>query len=372
MCAGVFVAWQAVHPIEAPLPPDTLAALKRISNLQDLGKDSTLPDFICASTLDLSIVSFIVSEHQQSANTADTIKSQQHFLPNIAETINASLADLSSFSHLRAQDAVVYLDKDSIPFLENKETKEDEKIKPRPLSPQQVSTLGWHLYSQLPPPTSAPGNLRALILVTPPDTRPFVVETAFLDMYSNSSYKISENVLLVLVPANLAADQNEAASNGGGKDYNEEAADEILNWLSAYSTFSNVVDGAAKSNSIASQCMQKAASEISKFVKSLNLASETGIKITSDIAGAAGAASSSYTLAEQSYNIKHSRRAWQQARELATHSDLGATPQLPSEHVLALLLPIGLPIFLAIVQAIAREVKEAKKGDEETEKEKEA
>ncbi|KAH7622951.1 hypothetical protein NADE_007815 [Nannochloris sp. 'desiccata'] len=381
----VFLGWRAVHPIEAPVPSDTLAALDRIANQQQLG-NQIIPDFMCAPTLDLSVVSFFVSPDQLTEASNNT-ESQELPLPYVAEEIIAAVTkaslDLSSLSHLQAQDAVIYLDKHNVPFLEvieesNEEIGEEEEKKSTNLSTGQVSTLGWHLYSELPPPSSTPGNLRVLVLVTPPNIHPLVVETTS-STYSKTSYKVSENVLLVMVPSNGALEDG-----GQGDNYSEVAAQEILNWLSAY-TLQDIVD--SDSTGIAQQCMQKAASEISKFLKILNIVPKTGIKITSGVAHAAATAAKAYTLAEESLVgsksenkegcLDQSRVAWEAARALAIHTDLGATPQLPSEHVLALLLPIGLPIILAIVKAVGRELKDAKKllllrKKEDTKKDKES
>jgi hypothetical protein len=149
--------------------------------------------------------------------------------------------------------------------------------------------------------------------------------------------------------------------------YSELAAKEIINWLYTYTTDTVANNSSNQSSSTAQQCMHKAAAEVSKFLKILNLAPQTGIKITADVTHAADAAITEYSLAEKALvntqeSLKQSRIAWKVAHALSTHLDLGARPQLPSEHVLALLLPIGLPISLAIVQAVGREVKEAKKS----------
>ncbi len=368
-----------MHPFEAPLPPDALAALERITTLHNLdGNEINLPDFMCTSTLDISITSFIVSnDHQKS-------EAEKPPLHPTTATISEKITSLglSSLAHLHAQDTVVYLDKERVPFLERKEEYSEEteknkrKMKKTLLTPRQVSSLGWHLYSQLPPPSSAPGNVRVLVLVTPPSILPLEIETSS-SSYSKTSYRVAENLLLVLVPAVGAAGTQEEE----GRGYNEVAAQEVRNWLSAY-TSKDKYDAKSNAN-ISQQCMQRAAKEISKFLKILNRASETGIKITAEVARAAGTAVTSYNLAEESFvrnphgSLQQSRIAWSTARALASHVDLGATPQLPSEHVLALLLPIGLPIFLAIVQAVGREVKEAKKlvllrKEEEESKDKEA
>lgn len=374
-----------MHPAEAQLPSDTLAALHKIANQQHPENQVDLPDFMCAPTLDLSIITFFVSgDHQFEAS--HKTESQELPLPDVAEKITATVTEasfnLSSLSHLRAQDAVIYIDKDIVPFLKNNEESNEEnneKIEERKttsLSARQISTLGWHLYSQVPPPSFAPGNLRVLVLVTPQNIRPLAIETPS-STYSKISYKLSENVLIVLAPETVAQQEE-----GDGTSYSKLAAQEIVHWLSAY-TLKDIADN--DNISITQVCMQKAAFEISKFLKSLTVAPETGIKITSDVAHAADTAAKFYTLAEEFLlgshsenkegyvDLEQSRIAWEAARSLAIHTDFGVTPQLPSEHVLALLLPIGLPIILAIVQAVGRELKDAKKllRKENTEKKKE-
>jgi hypothetical protein len=326
---------------------------------------------MCAPTLSLSIIVFLVSGDQRSEAAHKTESQELPPLPpppqylsgKIAASVTAASLNLSSLSHLQAQDAVIYLDKHTVPFLENnKPSSEDDneevadEKKTTSLSARQVSTLGWHLFSQLPPPSFAFGNLRVLVLVTPPNIRPLVIETTS-STHSKTSYKISETVLVVLMPIPNA---NTAQQ--------EVAAHEILHWLSAY-TLEDIAgnDGI----NIAQQCMQKASLEILNFFEIVNRAPKTGIKITSHVADAAATAAQAYNLAEESFVglkrenkegcLQQCRVAWEAARSLAIHTDLGVTPQLPSEHVIALLLPIGLPILLAIAQAVGRELKEAKK-----------
>lgn len=56
------------------------------------------------------------------------------------------------------------------------------------------------------------------------------------------------------------------------------------------------------------------------------------------------------------------RRAWSRAHILQDHPVLAVHSLLPPEHVLALLLPISLPLGLAIVQGMVREIKSFKKN----------
>jgi hypothetical protein len=46
------------------------------------------------------------------------------------------------------------------------------------------------------------------------------------------------------------------------------------------------------------------------------------------------------------------RAAWEAAQAVARHSDLALQPHLPVEHALALMLPLGMPVSLAILQSL--------------------
>ena len=105
-----------------------------------------------------------------------------------------------------------------------------------------------------------------------------------------------------------------------------------------------------------------------------------GVGVTPALAAAAAEAADAYDHAKEEQEeqrirlvderrvvvLGRSRDAWKKARILMSHSDLVLPAQIPSEHILALLLPIGLPIALVLVQAVARDVRAGRKQKQKT------
>ena len=58
------------------------------------------------------------------------------------------------------------------------------------------------------------------------------------------------------------------------------------------------------------------------------------------------------TAEDQATVWQASRRAWEAARAVSSHKDLSLLPHLPVEHAFALLLPLGMPVTLAILQSL--------------------
>ena len=74
------------------------------------------------------------------------------------------------------------------------------------------------------------------------------------------------------------------------------------------------------------------------------------------VGAAAGAAGGGGGSGEPWAALAAARAAWEVAAAAARHPGFGTRPHFPPEHTLAVLLPLGLPVTLVLVQAALREV----------------
>lgn len=312
---------------------------------------NTLPDALCFRNIDLSVVSFRLPD-VEGARTS-------HLASAVMETAPSHLP-------LQAEDAIVYFNEVDAPGLER--CVSDVDCLPKALKSREAAALGWHLYSQLP--TSAPDQFIALVLNNPPTGyRKLYFDTPDVK-YSNSSFELSDRVLFVLT--NSDNDTGTEKTPSAGTSASAAAANEILDWLLAGLADRNDMLEAIQ-REVVTSCLNKSAAAVAKFLKIVQAGADTGGEVTAGVAGVAQAAVEAFTHAEELQKagvewdkaLMWSRVAWERAVALASHPDLVIKPQFPPEHVLALLLPIGLPIFLAVVQAVGREVRAARRKSQD-------
>ena len=350
---GFYQAWKALQVEQVQLPN---AALSRIAALatQNNGINDLLSNNLCSSNTDLSLVTFALA-NGGAVN------------PQLAQHVKALAPD---YLPLQAQDAIIYFDPEDTPVLKKCTNMGTNKIDcpDLGLSSRESSSLGWHLYSQLP--SSSGDQIIILALTSPPIGFRKIYFNAPSQEYSNTSYQLSDRVLLVLMDMrNEDEDEGmsskmstsvESTTSGG-------AAREIVDWLlGGLKTQKTAADSVEE---ITNFCLQQSAVAIARFLKIVSTHVEIGGGITAGVAGAAHAAVDAFEHAEKlQYSgsmhkeaLAWSRIAWRKGTELVAHPDLAVNPQFPSEHVLALLLPIGLPIVLAVLQGIGREVRAARK-----------
>lgn len=207
--------------------------------------------------------------------------------------------------------------------------------------------LGWELFSWLP---GAHGDAWTVILLVNEASHPpvrFKGSTAG----AAPSVALSGRVLLI-------------GFDGAGPDEVGHAAvvAEVASWLWK-GIAADEGDGLPQlAEKLQRACLDDAAVAVKRFLALVDQFPE--VRISPAAASLAEEVAASFTAAaaevrngaDWESGLQRSRVAWSKAQALVAHPDVGAKPQLPTEHILALLLPIGLPISLAIVQAVGREV----------------
>jgi hypothetical protein len=138
-------------------------------------------------------------------------------------------------------------------------------------------------------------------------------------------------------------------------------ANETLNWLLG-DAISSLPESEIKFR-LCNDCVAKAATSIqtslavlsavhsNKSTASFNIEVHSAISMIEETAKSLSLIGS-YPDAN-SYSLLNScRAAWEAAQAVSSHSDLALQPHLPVEHALALMLPLGMPVSLAILQSL--------------------
>lgn len=336
--AGALQAWRALRTERAPYPAAQLAALAQRAGPQDITYSAAMH---CNSPVHITVAHFI------------DVAAAEHLSLSLGAQVAAHMAPALRTLHpltdvqLTTSD-VMYSPEQSKTHAQSGNT----AAKAGPLSVADMHALGWELHSQLP----LLGHHAATVLMwTPPRDWPL------LDLQQGkgpATWQLSDSVLLVVMPAQGGTD---AASP-------ESLAGTLLPWILRGVS---VVDahGAAtpldSAPALVEACLQSAAHAAARFLRVLDAVPAAGLPAsTASEAAAVVQAHSAAAVAVEGGQwvdaLTHSRRAWAAAQALAAHPDHAAHAGLPAEHILAVLLPIGLPIGLVIVQAVAREVRAAK------------
>jgi hypothetical protein len=204
--------------------------------------------------------------------------------------------------------------------------------------PAAAQRLGWRLYSEL---ATAVGDRRTIIVLD-----------GAKELSDPLKVKLSPQVALLVMP------------NGGGGGSAAATAAEVVGWL-ADGVPQQGADKAAAARSLREACLQKAAAAAAATTAEFALGGQTGVVVTPGLALAAETAVEAYEAATGSSGswqdgLAKARTAAAAAAALGAHPDLATPPQLPPEHALTMLLPIALPVCLAVVQALGREAKAAR------------
>lgn len=298
---------------------------------------------ICAARSDLTIVRFSAPwNHEAPLLTS--------YSPHIAERVK-SLATTRLFLPLRIRDSAVVWSPNIPHPIEHKEF--------HALSVGDTTALGWELHGAL---SSIDGKI-ALVISSEPHLRP--LRFAVSSNYSVTSavpaagfgeyFALSKNVLLVAL---------DNATDTSAR----EVARIIVSWLvddlyegcetESHSKWKECV--AARTRGV---CLSSAAHSIKRFLDGLAVSPKTDVSLhvlsaaLQAIEAYNGASSLDSTTNKTDEIIAKSRSAWSLARALLTHPDTALKPHMPVEHILALLLPLGLPILLSLAQAIAKEAR---------------
>ncbi len=126
---------------------------------------------------------------------------------------------------------------------------------------------------------------------------------------------------------------------------------------------------------IAATCTRSAAAMLARFHAAVDAA--PALPLPPTVCAAAEAATAAYEAAARLQQggssvadeaLGRSREAWQLAHVLLHHPDFGGEPVFPAEHSLAVLLSLGMPATLVVVQLLAKEWRELKKRQRGEEK----
>ena len=219
-------------------------------------------------------------------------------------------------------------------------------------SAAQARAIGWDLVVQLP--VLEPAAASVLLLDLPPSW----AAAAPLQGRAPMAVHLADDTL-VLVGSN-------------GTATSPEAARQALEWLfrGFPALLADTADAElpALAREVMAACMQGAAQDAGRFLRTVEAqpgaalpASTAAVAERVVAAHAAAAAAAAAVAGPWQKALALGRAAWAAAAELASHPDHAAHPSFPSEHTLAVLLPIALPPLLLLSQAAAKEIKDARR-----------
>jgi hypothetical protein len=184
---------------------------------------------------------------------------------------------------------------------------------------------------------------------------PLLEQSRSLKLPEISFLKLTDSMLLVVDAGNGEHDRKEAITAS------------IISWaVRGHGLFnpgtSSSMDGkiAAAMELAVQTCVADAGLAVERYLKVF--AAAKSASVTSNLASEAKLVAEAITAAKTARGTLEDRfqastRAWTLAHRLADDPDFGTEPIFPAEHKLALLLPLGLPVAMTLVQVLVKELK---------------